>query len=336
MLKVCVLKKAERTITMSLINIPEVRKWFRENIPKPKITLEGKLLARPRTKDRSITGTAFDYLLRFHLEYLNKERAITRPWIAEAGVSTLRVITYLAGECSIKRLSEKEEWSLTNALAEGILESPRIEMLVTTVDLRRVLRKAESLLKKAKSAHQRYVRSGRITDNLLGSVVRLAQLNLLYRLLYRPIMVPRDLGSVKKGHIADLRKLISIVPIENFKAEKFCILNPGFGRRVSELIGFKNADIVLDDALIDIKTTKDLKIKRQMYNQLWQYYMLSRIGRIEGPKRKSMIKRLGIYFARHAKLVTFNVNDILDTKTRKRCTQRFKEKITRLYLSGAR
>ena len=50
-----------------------------------------------------------------------------------------------------------------------------------------------------------------------------------------------------------------------FKSEK-CYLNPTFGD-ASNLVGGADADIILDDMLIDIKTTKAISFTQEHYNQ---------------------------------------------------------------------
>ena len=82
-----------------------------------------------------------------------------------------------------------------------------------------------------------------------------------------------------------------------FKTESLCILNPIFGR-ASGLVGGADCDLVIDDTLIDIKTTKYLALKREYFNQLIGYYVLSKIDQIQGAPRGYAIRRLGIYFSR--------------------------------------
>ena len=53
----------------SFLKIKEVKAKFRETFKKPSIKLEGEILAPPQTKNYGLVGTAFDYLMRFVLEY---------------------------------------------------------------------------------------------------------------------------------------------------------------------------------------------------------------------------------------------------------------------------
>ena len=69
----------------SFLQIPNIRSEFTTTFPFQAPKLSGELLAPPQTKNYSLIGTAFDYLLRFHLERLNPN-TLKKPWIAEEGV----------------------------------------------------------------------------------------------------------------------------------------------------------------------------------------------------------------------------------------------------------
>jgi len=71
--------------------------------------------------------------------------------------------------------------------------------------------------------------------------------------------------------------------------------------------------LVIDDALIEIKTTKDFKVRREYFDSTHRYYLLFRIGGISGCKGH-MIKKLGIYFSRHGHLWLFDVSAVIKEK----------------------
>ena len=66
----------------SLLNNGDVKKRFLEEFPKPAFIIKKELLAPPLSKNYALVGTAFDYLLRFYIKYINPN-TITRRWIAE-------------------------------------------------------------------------------------------------------------------------------------------------------------------------------------------------------------------------------------------------------------
>ena len=96
--------------------------------------------------------------------------------------------------------------------------------------------------------------------------------------------------------------------------------------RASELVGGADFDLVVDDALIEIKTTKDFEVRREYFDQLVGYYILFRIGGINGLPKSHSIKRLGIYFSRHGYLWLFKVSDVVREKSFSKFVAWFKKR----------
>lgn len=265
----------ERTMSLtSFIHIPEVRQRFAKSFPKPSFKLDAKILAPPLTKHYSLIGTAFDYLMRFHLKYLNP-KSIERTWVAESAVELLR--------------SHPEYFIIRKAY--------------TPSNIKRTLAKADNIIRRAKEASSTYQQTGSMTDELLESAIYLAQLDPIFR----AGVIDPNIGIADKGDAEDLRNLISAVDAKVFKAERICVLNPTFGEG-SHLVGGADCDLLIDDTLIDIKTTKALEIKRDYFNQLIGYYILFTIGGIDGSPSGAVVKNLGIYFSRYSVLHTIPVS----------------------------
>jgi len=55
----------------SVIHTKEMRELFKNEFTRPKGKLSAEIKASPLTKNYSMVGTAFDYLLRFGLKYHN-------------------------------------------------------------------------------------------------------------------------------------------------------------------------------------------------------------------------------------------------------------------------
>ena len=256
----------------SFIHIPDVRQRFAKTFPKPSFKLDAKILAPPLTKHYSLIGTAFDYLMRFHLKYLNPE-SIVSAWVAELAV---------------ERLRRHPEYFI-------------IRKAYTLDNIERVLVKADNIIRQAKAVSSTYQQTGKMTDELLESAIYLAQLDPIFR----AGVIDPGIGIADKGDVEDLRNLISAVDAKIFKAERVCVLNPTFGEG-SHLVGGADCDFLIDDTLIDIKTTKALEIKRDHFNQLIGYYILSTIGGIDGSP-SGVVKNVGIYFSRYSLLHTIPV-----------------------------
>ncbi len=170
-------------------------------------------------------------------------------------------------------------------------------------------RKFKDLVAKANADYNKYLLKGVMSSSLLRSVLCLAQLEVFYRRDVDDSYFAK-VGKVDRKDFQDLRRLISLVQSKVFRAKKACVLNPTFGR-ASELVGGADCDLVIDDTLIEIKTTKHFEVKREYFDQLVGYYTLFRIGGIKGLPKGHSIKRLGIYFSRHGYLWLVKIGDFV-------------------------
>jgi hypothetical protein len=246
----------------SFLDLKDVKAKFRETFPKPSLSPLGEMRAAPLTKNYSLVGTAFDYLLRFYLEH-HYWFTQTYGWIAQMA--------------SFSPLVEQEP-----ILAEQV----------------------DGIIREAQEQHKAYLRHGQITEGLIRSCLFLAQLDPIYR---RRVIVP-DLGRVDGQDIIDLNNLLSLVTPDTLKSEKICLLDPTFG--ASSLVGGADVDLVIDDMIIDIKTTIDPTLRRKHFNQIVGYYMLYRLAGINGAPINHQINRLAIYSSRFASLQIFPVSEI--------------------------
>lgn len=233
----------------SFIKEPDVRKKFTEIFPLPKIDLKGELKAPPITKNYSLVGTAFDYLLRVYIKKHNP-KAKTSEWIAEIAIQCVK---------------------------DEVLKNK----LKKTVD-------------NAKKVYEKYLKDGILSDDVLRIAILLAKIDPIYRAGY----TDPNIDVVDEGDIQDLRNLINLVDENSFTANKICLLNPTFDK-ASDLVGGADADIVIDNQIIDLKTTKFLQLKEQDFHQLIGYYILSLLGGIDGYEGNLDIQTISIYFCRH-------------------------------------
>lgn len=267
------------SLTSFLKDNQDVRAKFNEQFSKPKFGIKRELLAPPLTTNYQLIGTAFDYLLRFYIQRLNPQ-AITKEWIAVNGFSLVDGRA-MSGKATDRGLGEK----------------------------------AAELMLKAKENYALFLATGQINDDLLRSTIALAHYENVYRAWDRVLDIEVDWiqsGSiVDTQDIEDLRKLISIVDPPMFKAKSICLLNPTFGE-ATRLVRGADMDVVIDDAMIELKTTKDFSFKMPWFQQLMGYYCLYKIGTIDGMPPGHTINRLGVYFSRHGYLHTINVADVID------------------------
>jgi hypothetical protein len=184
---------------------------------------------------------------------------------------------------------------------------------------------AEKMLCEAKEAYSDYIKSGIMNRGIARCTLLLAQLDIYFR----AGIIGKDFGTVDDGDVDDLLNLICLVNPDSFRAKELCILNPTFGK-ASQLVGGADADFVIDNLLVDIKTTKKLEFKIEHFNELVGYYILYKIDGMPDVPVEPKIKKLGIYYSRYAELYTFPVAMIIEENKFAPFKEWFKEKATQL------
>lgn len=267
----------------SFLRIKEVKEKFQGEFPKLfNFRVKTPLLAPPLTKNYQLVVTSFDYLLRFYIKLLNPN-AIESSWVAEN---------------SLRRIKAKLRYLKKRNSPDDKKFRPLLEYWT---------KGGEKIVSKAKKDYAAFLKSGKLSNDIMRSTLLLSKLDFIKRAGY----VKEDLESINEDDILDLKSLFTIVNPELFELSKTCILNPTFGEG-SILVRGADADLVIGDALIEIKTTKHLQFTQKHFNQLVGYYILSKIGGIDKMREDNEIKRLGIYFSRHAYLHLLNVKDVID------------------------
>lgn len=266
-----------------LITEPEVKARLSKLIRRPVFGGGRKLLAAPLTKHYSLVATAFDYLFRFYLKRLNQQAIEQDRWVAEEISLGFDGIVFYAD-------SDRPEI---------------VPELATDQRGRDLALQRESIITEAKENYRLYLKTGKVTDQLLRSAVGLAKLDVIFR-TGRPGLV--DLEDDDKRDRDDLRQLVKVIPAGDFKEKALCILNPTFGE-ASRLVGGGDADVILDDTLIEVKTIKKCQLLSKYLHQLVGYYCLYQIGGVSGLPADRPLRRLGIYFSRQSYLYTVPVTE---------------------------
>ncbi|MEM2143855.1 MAG: hypothetical protein QW279_00710 [Candidatus Jordarchaeaceae archaeon] len=163
--------------------------------------------------------------------------------------------------------------------------------------------RAIDIIKLSKQNYHECLKNGKITKELIVNCLQLAQLDNIFRSDY----LEPNLGVVDELDVSDLENLLELAKKQDFHAKKICVLNPTFGK-ASLLVGGADMDILLDGSLIDIKTTKFLELKEEYYYQLIGYYILSRIGGIDGVNEPK-IENLAVYYSRHGILLKIPIEN---------------------------
>jgi len=283
----------------------DLKERLREDFPRPKIQLTGEIIAPPKTKNYGIIGTAFDYLLRFKLE--NEFKVKTEPkdyWIADLAIERIKN-SMVFKKTKLEDIKSEDGKKILKKENKELVDIRNFMNKQRANSRSKFYKKAISLYEEAKINYEAFIATGVFTEELVKSSIVLAKLDLYVR----AGILDDTISIFSKEDIEDLANLFSIIPIVEFTPKKKIILNPTFGKGSSMFMG-ADADIIIDNKLIDVKTTKNLKIDRSQINQLLCYAIASRIGGINDDEQlKNEIQQVGIYFSRYGQLWMISLNE---------------------------
>ena len=100
-------------------------------------------------------------------------------------------------------------------------------------------------------------------------------------------------------------------------------------------MGGADADLVVDDTLIDIKTTKKLTLERGAFDQILGYYVLYHIGGVGEISPKPAITKVAIYFSRFGYLYVVPISELVDSTTFPEFVQWFQKRAAEAFPSSA-
>lgn len=177
------------------------------------------------------------------------------------------------------------------------------------------------IIKNVKALRKKFNQTGRLSQGLIRQTLRMSYLDPLVR-------VGRGIEGVGKdadpADIEDIQRQFSIIDNKLFKSQDRCVLNPTFGTG-SQLAGGADADLIIDDKLIDVKTTKTLELPLRDFCQIIGYLLLHRIGGVTSHNEEFRIEQLGIYYSRYGYLFLFNVNDLISENSLNKFTKWFED-----------
>lgn len=165
-----------------------------------------------------------------------------------------------------------------------------------------------------------YIHQGGNINEFIGSSLFLAKLDSLYRtknVSAQQAIIDHFLQDVYGSQLFSRPTVTRMEMIENISslsdvfldnlnkvAPKTAILNPSFGR-YSILLGGADADLIIDDTIIDVKTTKKFGYVHDDYAQLLAY---AAMGRRIGMN----INKAAIYYARYGVFGVLDLNPLHD------------------------
>jgi hypothetical protein len=179
-------------------------------------------------------------------------------------------------------------------------------------------------LTQTKEYYAQFLKTGEMSKDLIRATLKMAKLDVVQR----DKRIAKNIDDIEEEDVEDLSKLIGVVKPNTFKTSGVVVLNPTFGL-IPILVGGADADLVMDDCLIDIKTVNKISLERDYLNQVIGYYLLSKIEGIDGVPSGYEIKKLGIYFSRCAELIVFPVEAVVDSQRLPQILEWFKAELQR-------
>lgn len=156
------------------------------------------------------------------------------------------------------------------------------------------------LIEKSLVKYNNYKNTGKVTDDFLNAILILAQI--LPGIMLQGLA--KDMGTSTKNDLYMLKHLINQIPKFFFKP-KNVLSSPylSWGTIRGE------PDYIIDDTILDIKTTKSF-FSRADYNQLICYYLLYKMNEEYWNKVGVKINKIGIYYSLYGQLIEFKVSDL--------------------------
>jgi hypothetical protein len=311
------LKILEPNVSLtSLLEQPDVRERFKAEFAKPKIALHSDTYVAPKNPGHeSLVGAAFDYVLRFYAATVN-DSVWARPWVAEKAVGLLERAFAAGNPLFAADRSDARFRPTGRIFRRGVVASkPMFVMDVKrTKRERQVLGTSQSIVEDAKLANEKFRNDRKVSSDLMRSALLLAQLDVFLR----RHLLGDDFGTIDDGDVEDLRALLRLareLPQSPFVASRVCLLNPTFGE-ASTLVRGADADLLIDDTLIELKTTKELEFSAETFRQLMGYYTLSKIGGLpKGIRPKPVIRNIAMYSSRYGVFAKVSVDSVVNAKT---------------------
>ncbi len=264
----------------SFVKTPRISKAFDEFATKVRTPKEFKgrpILVHDSKGPNGLAGAAFDYLARIEIARVFRDSNIIthqREWISE----------------SIR----KRIWDRYDDDDEGTL----------CVDQPYFWRPQ---LDEAHSAAYAYIEGNGCARCLSTQTQYMAHADLAYRTMFGFDGYFDANGRVAQELTALLKQFD---PQKLFKPKERIILNPEFA--LGEKVSGADGDIIVDDRLIEFKTTKRLSLNKSYLIQLAGYAVLHDLGgtKIENGIDRKPLNHVGVYFSRHNTLVEIPISEL--------------------------
>jgi len=188
----------------------------------------------------------------------------------------------------------------------GIQVNPLVAELALTRDIPEFTFNKKSEARKIVKQALEYIEQAKVLDDSFCYwVFQLANLDLIYRQQIMPKSIPM---IPSQNDIRELKDLVALA-IKSWPVPRsYCLLNPTFGT-ASQMVGGADADVIQDSTIIDIKCVAEPSIS-DVVVQLIGYTSLYSAGTIDKLPIGENIDKIGVYYARHGKYLSWDIGEI--------------------------
>ena len=301
----------------------KIRDVFQLSVIRLKFEKTRPLLALPKTTNFPLVGVAFDYLLRFYLEKLNGlPYHRENQWMAE------KAKNILFESCESTQIEnfeclEQESTKINQCSRSESMIACGLSLHYSDSVLLSAYEHSLKIIEKVKCLRKEFAETGRLSRELIRQTLRMSYIDPVLRAGCGVEYIGTD---ADKLDIEDIEKQFSLIDNKLFKSQNRCLLNPTFGKG-SQLVGGSDADLIIDDKLVDIKTTKKLELSLSNFCQIIGYLLLHRIGGTSSHSEEFTIEQLGIYYSRYGYLFLFNVKDFINDNSLNKFTKWFEKHV---------
>ena len=187
-------------------------------------------------------------------------------------------------------------------------ETPEILLAADGVD--------EDELQQLSRQAEQFIESGLNTDRAVNAALLAAGWQQIVEDQEHPGL---HLDAFEDDLVTEMRELFDLLRSPEWPSGEVAYHSPNFGQHSHILEG--EGDFIVDDLLVDIKTTEDGSFTPAYWRQLLTYYILNDIQRVlaeqtdrGGDEKYPEIKKVGVYFARYGELQTVTIDEVIDDR----------------------
>lgn len=281
------------------IALNDVRREIDTAYPNPGQNVKMEPAVGHQSYSHRLVGNAFDYLCRFWLRHQCDEIITPRQSSQRksyTGWHFPETISYEPGE-------KPDDLDLDSERVTNVDDSgPRTVVSLTPKPIHRANKQIEQFIQTGMNAEQAVdaalVQAGWNMEQDDGD----------------PTSIDKDAFS--NDLVEEIQELFHQFRSQDWTAGNKTYLQPNFGRHSCILEG--EADFIIDNLLVDVKTTEDGSFSPSYWRQLFAYYILNDIQRVlcRETERANLdypeLETVGIYFARHGELQTVDMAEVID------------------------